>query len=182
MCILQTARSRHIPEQISMMCHYFISYATTCTQTSRLEAFNPTELSPCAMDLCAYCSATQTNARTFAITEFRCMEWRTWNSRLHTTPSYMRHINTWHRDLILLDQNFITRHYTVAKQLILFKNMSESRCPQYLHFHIYRCHYLPLALRMWIWHITFIFLCINISQRTWFYCWNMQECSRTHKL
>jgi len=43
------------------------------------------------------------------------------------TPSYMRHINTWHRDLILLDRNFITRQYTVAKQLILFKNMSESR-------------------------------------------------------
>lgn len=47
----------------------------------------------------------------------------------HTKLSYMRHINTWHTDSTLLDRNFITRRYTVAKQLILFiQRMSRSRC------------------------------------------------------
>jgi hypothetical protein len=45
-----------------------------------------------------------------------------------TLFSCTRHINTRHEDSILLDQNFVTRHYTVAKQLIWIKNMPRSHC------------------------------------------------------
>ena len=46
----------------------------------------------------------------------------------HMTVSCTRRINTRHEDSVLLDRNFVTRHYTVAKQLIWIKNMSGSCC------------------------------------------------------